>query len=51
MTVFVPYKGDKSEEKENVEFLLGLGVESAPSLWFMIVHGLFSLASHSSFKN
>ena len=54
MAVFVPYKGDKSEDKENVQFLIGLGIETAASFWFMILHGLFSLASHrkfSSFKN
>ena len=26
MTVFVPYKGDKSEDKDNVQYLIGSAI-------------------------
>ena len=51
MSIFEPDKGDKSKVLKIVNFLIELPLESAATFWFLILHGLISLASHRKFSS
>ena len=51
MYTFVPDKGDKSKVLKIFNFLIELPLESAATFWFLILHGLISVASHRKFSS